>query len=280
MAWLVVMLLFKGMSSTKSAGLALQSQFLRSAVVEALAAVGEGRAQEGLNAVMNVPPRFGRNIWFLTVRGICQLHLGESKAAGASLEDALSVLPGFTLAHYMLVYRHWLAGEVEPAKRSLEKLVPLAAEDPLVWTLKGMVHQDAGELPDARAAYEKVLALRSGDIGARAGLAHVILDEGRPAAEIDLAIRNARDVAPRSPSVLLLEARWLQRSGQAGQAESTFQEALRQLTPGEQILRPKYESFAKSWGISVPAATPSSPSSSAPRDPGGPERPPAAGTTG
>lgn len=280
MAWLGAVLLFKAVSSTKGAGLALQPQFLRSAVNEALAAVGEGRAQEGLNAILNVPARFGRNAWFLAVRGLCRLHVGESQPARASLEDAVTVLPRFAFAHYVLILRHWLAGDLEPAKRSLETLVNLAPDDPLVWTLKGMVHLDAGELPAARAAYEKALAIRPADIGALAGLAHVILDEGRPAAEAELAIRNAREVAPRSPSVLLLEARRLQRSGQAAEAETMLQEALRQLTPGERLFQPKYESLARSWGINVPAAAPSSPSSSATRDPDGPERPPAAGTSG
>jgi Zn-dependent protease with chaperone function/Tfp pilus assembly protein PilF len=280
MAWLVVALAFKALSSSKGAGLALQPPFLRSSVIEALAAIGEGRSQEGLHAILNVPPKYGRNAWFLAVRGLCQLHVGQSQPARASLEDAVTVLPRFAFARYMLVFRHWLAADGEAAKRSLETLVPLAADDPLVWTLKGMVHQDAGEQPAARAAYEKALALRSADIGALAGLGHVILDEGRPRAEAELAIRNAKEVAPRSPSVLLLEARWLQRSGQAAEAESAFQEALRQLTPGERLLQPKYESLAASWGISGPAAAPSSPSSSGPRDPGGPERPPAAGTSG
>lgn len=126
----------------------------------------------------------GRGHW-----GRVRVLLAKEDLAGAK-EAVLATLeasPNHAAALNMLGRLHMVAGEMEAAAEAATRSTQLAqdgrqvsrADQAEAWALRGRMHEDARERPQARAAYEHALELDDLVVDALLGAGRLFLTEGR-----------------------------------------------------------------------------------------------------
>lgn len=228
---------------------------LRRAVVEAFAAVAEGKPERGLEALQRLPDPWTRDAWFRVARGSCLLQSGRKGEAAEDFRAAAEADPTMGLAWVELAITLLLSGDAARARDPIERACALAPEDPIPWKLKGTIHRERGEFQEAKESFSRVCALKPGEPAGLAGLALTAMDEGRPDAEIDALLDQALASGPRNPSAMLAHARRLKAAGRPAEALQRLREAVDGLGAGEyRIWIPYYESLARRWEILPPSA--------------------------
>ncbi len=135
---------------------------------------------------------------------------GQGDAASQHMETALELNPEFQQADILLVLNHLqkrdFPAAIDAAKayqrRHLTSVTP--------YNLLGKVYQEAGQPEEARASFERALALDSGDPAANHNLAQMaIADEDLAAARkyYDAVLAEHEDSVPTLIQLAMLDAR-------------------------------------------------------------------------
>ena len=143
-----------------------------------------------------------------------------------ALNEALAALPDDVPARVLLARLKGSKGETEAAERMAEELVKLHPDRFDVWSLRGDLHRAAGRGQQAVEAYEKALEIRPTHMQSHVAVLRARLREGgREAAERQLA--RMREVAPRHPVTLLVDAEIALYKGENARAREVSQQLLR-----------------------------------------------------
>lgn len=232
-------------------GLASQPSAVRRAVTEAYAAIEEGAPEKGLEPLAEVS---ATNAWVLSARGTCLLVAARFAEARTALEAALAKDPRPLATRYNLALSLFMSGDLDGAKARMTEVCKLAPHDSMGWRVLGTILADMGDQDGAREAFARALRIKPAEPMSRAGLAHLAMDEERPAAEVDALLAAAEEMGPRSGAVALARARAQVRRGAREEAAQNFAEAVRRISyPELKFWVPYYEAQARRWGIVPPA---------------------------
>lgn len=163
----------------------------------------------------------------------------EWQAALAHLESLREARPNFWViqleyarAAYMIL------GPTEAIEAALEHSLELEENNPAALILLGQVHEDQGQLEEAKAFYQRALAYRPGDPLVRHGLARVLSRSEQHADALVLYTELVRE-SPRDVRLRMELAVSLERSGSIDTARVQFREVAKRHTDplqGHQIL--------------------------------------------
>jgi tetratricopeptide (TPR) repeat protein len=105
------------------------------------------------------------------------LAAGEEARAIELLERAIAIDSRTPYAYYFLAEAHHAAGRPALARPFLDRAAQLLAKEPYwlgrVYALRGRMSEDEGRSGEARAAYERALAVWPRNAVAAAGLSRV-----------------------------------------------------------------------------------------------------------
>lgn len=247
--------------SMKDASLDPQMQAL--AGHTALLSNDYGKATEYFEKATKLMPKSAE---LRTALGVSKLGKGDPDAAISELEmaatlDPKSPRPGFALVQAELQLRHF--DKAMAAVQALEKQRPKDAE---LQYLKGTVLQAQGNLPGARAAFEKAVALNPVLVAAVANLARLDVQDNKPdAAKKRFEVLLAAD-KKNIPAMMAL-AELARRQNQPGQVTAWLEKAVAEnpdlaapaLTLAEQYMRTRQESKALTLMRQVQTAHPTDP---------------------
>jgi putative PEP-CTERM system TPR-repeat lipoprotein len=107
--------------------------------------------------------------------GAVRVMYGETAQGFADLEFASKADQDSIQADLVQVFAHVRRNEPELAMKAFAVIERKRPNDPQVWTIKGTLFQSQGKIKEARAAYEKALALRPDFLAAAANLARLDL---------------------------------------------------------------------------------------------------------
>lgn len=149
--------------------------------------------------------------------GVARMAGGDAEAAFADLENAAQMDDSAFQADLALVMAHLRRGETDKALEAHAQLERKQPDNPLVHNLRGGLMLAKRDIPAARAAFEKALALRPDYLSAAVNLARLDLAERRP----DDALGRVRAVVERNPKNVeaLLTLAELQRATGAASAD-------------------------------------------------------------
>jgi tetratricopeptide (TPR) repeat protein len=119
--------------------------------------------------------------WLGRVEG----HHERLQAAARALELALRSEPGLDEATVRLGRVRWRLGEPATARQALEQVVARSHDEHLLylaWLFLGRVHEDAGRVAEAEAAYRTAATLDRQSQTARIALSHLLFAGGDEAA--------------------------------------------------------------------------------------------------
>ena len=178
--------------------------------LNANALLREGKTNEGIELLSKVAELQPDSPVAQVRLGAGLLMGGQSDAATQHMETALELNPEFQQADILLVLNHLqkrdFPAAIEAAKayqrRHLTSVTP--------YNLLGKVYQQAGQPDEARAAFERALALDKGDPGANHNLAQLAIEDEDLAAarsyyEATLAVHQ--DSVPTLVQLAMLDAR-------------------------------------------------------------------------
>lgn len=142
--------------------------------------------------------------------GVARLAGGDTAAAFADLESAAQMDDSAIQADLALVMAHLRRGETDKALEAYAQLERKQPDNPLVHNLRGGLMLAKRDVPAARAAFEKALALRPDYLSAAVNLARIDLSERRP----DDALGRIKAVIEHNPKSVeaLMTLAELQRS--------------------------------------------------------------------
>jgi tetratricopeptide (TPR) repeat protein len=126
-----------------------------------------------------------------------------------------------TLVRYLLA-----AGRANAAKAAVDAALAAHPDAGAFHEIRGLLLEQQGNLPDARAAYRRATEIDGHDARALAGLARLAAADGDAEAAVDFYDRAA--ASDRSdPVPAIAAAELLARSGDSEQAQHRMEEALR-----------------------------------------------------
>jgi putative PEP-CTERM system TPR-repeat lipoprotein len=117
-----------------------------------------------------------------TALGMSKLGQGQSSGAVAELEKATNLDAKSPQAGILLVLTHLRLKEYDKALTTANALEKANPDNPLVQNLKGGIYLNKQDLSNARASFEKALALQPTYFSAVANLAQLDLQEKKPEA--------------------------------------------------------------------------------------------------
>lgn len=149
--------------------------------------------------------------------GVARMAGGDAAAAFADLESAAQMDDTAFQADLALVMAHLRRGETDKALAAHAQLERKQPDNPLVHNLRGGLMLAKRDVPAARAAFEKALALRPEYLAAAVNLARIDLSERRP----EDALGRIKAVIERNPKNVeaLLTLAELQRAAGAAPAD-------------------------------------------------------------
>ncbi len=127
--------------------------------------------------------------------GVARMASGDADAAFADLESAAQMDQAAIQADLALVVAHLRRGEADKALEAQLQLEQKQPDNPLVHNLRGGLMLAKRDVPAARAAFEKALALQPGYLAAAVNLARLDLAERQP----EGALARIRAVIQRDP---------------------------------------------------------------------------------
>ena len=145
------------------------------------------------------------------------------------------------------------AGRVPVTVAAADRATP-AMPAPEVWYASGRMAHGAGQLALAAQHYEKVLAMKSGHVGALNALAVIHAQQGRTDQAMALFAR-ARQLAPGTAHIHNNAGYALMRAGRLGEAEPALRRAL-ELDPHSVPTRQNLELLTQAQAERGPAAVP------------------------
>jgi hypothetical protein len=197
---------------------------------DSLLALVLGTAEESIGSVGQRPPGtpppatasqdpWAHQAW----RALRDTNRNRLEAAARALELALQSEPGLDEAAVRLGRVRWRLGEPAAAKQLLEVVLRRSRDETRLYLAQlflGRLHEDAGQLAEAEAAYRAAAALDRQSQAARIALSHLLLaggDEAASRAALDEALRPA---GHREHPDAFWEYPW----GHAGEADARFRE--------------------------------------------------------
>jgi len=152
--------------------------------------------------------------------------LRNSSRTEQALGEALAALPDDVPARVLLARLKGSKGETDAADRMADELVKGYPNRFDVWSLRADIHRAMGRGPQALDAYEKAIEIRPTHMQSHVAVLRARLREGgREAAERQLA--RMREVAPRHPVTLLVDAELALYRGDHIRARDLSQQLLR-----------------------------------------------------
>lgn len=115
-----------------------------------------------------------------TALGMSRLGLGDNEHAIAELGKAVDLDTKSTKAGILLVMTHMRLKELDKALVAVKGIEKDHPDNPLIQNLKGGIYLSKNELPNARASFEKALALQPTYFPAVANLAQMDLKDNKP----------------------------------------------------------------------------------------------------
>lgn len=163
----------------------------------------------------------------LGIRSDALLELGRYREAALAARRQMQIWPG-AAAQARAAHFHWLAGDVEAAKRGL--IAALRGRDARtpafnawLWSEVGRIYQHEGEYTDAAAMYRRSLAELPDYPPALLGAARAALGQGDAAAARDFAQAALEAAASVESAIALGDA--LFALGERAAAEATWRRA-------------------------------------------------------
>ncbi|MBP7614769.1 MAG: XrtA/PEP-CTERM system TPR-repeat protein PrsT [Thauera sp.] len=172
------------------------------------------RAEEHFERAAKAAPEDARA---LTRLGVARMAGGDVDAAFSDLASASRMDEGGIQADLALVMAHLRRGETDKALAAQAELERKQPNSALVYNLRGGLMLARRDVPAARAAFDKALALQPGYLAAAVNLARLDLAE-RKSADAVARIKAVVDRDPKSVEALLTLAE-IQRATGAPPAE-------------------------------------------------------------
>jgi Flp pilus assembly protein TadD len=147
-------------------------------------------------------------------RGVALLEQFRPEDAAAAFRHALGLDPQLALARVNLAIALLNVPEPEAAEREVRLAVVAKPDSPQAHYVRGLLARARNENAEAKAAFERVLALDPKDVGANVNLGQLLLQEKNYAAAM-AAFRVALDAEPHNASAAYNLGLALTRSGQA-----------------------------------------------------------------
>jgi hypothetical protein len=197
---------------------------------DALLALELGTAEESIGSVGQPPPAAPPPVTapqdpraYQTWRALRDANRIRLEAAAQALELALQSEPGLDEAAVRLGRVRWRLGEPAAAKQLLEAVVSRSRDGGQLYLAQlflGRIHEDAGRVAEAEAAYRAAAGLDRQSQAARIALSHLLLaggDQEASRAALDEALAPA---GRRNHPDAFWEYPW----GHAGEADALFRE--------------------------------------------------------
>jgi tetratricopeptide (TPR) repeat protein len=168
---------------------------------------------------------------------LSQVHLArnENRAAEAALLKAAELDPRLTGPYLGLGQLYARTGRHEEALAKLNGALKSNPQDPGLLMSSGIVHELMGDIPKAREAYEKVLAINPRFAPAANNLAWIHSEHGGDREKALALAQTARDVAPDDPRISDTLGWILYRRGSYQRALSLLQESVAKLPDNPQV---------------------------------------------
>jgi putative PEP-CTERM system TPR-repeat lipoprotein len=162
----------------------------------------------------------------LALRGEAYLATGNAAKAKESFEQALALAPSSGEALVGLARHAMIQKDAEGAERYVADAIAKDPKNPEVWMFRGAMLRFQNKLPEALAAYDKVLALEPGHRSAHIDKAHLEIGLGKfDAAKAD--IDAATKISPGNLMVTYTQALLDFTQGKHAAAQESLQKVLR-----------------------------------------------------
>ncbi len=143
----------------------------------ASASLAQGKGSEGVDLLLKVVELQPQSVEAQARLGAGFLAAGDEDLGIATLKDLLRSDPGYEQADILIVLNYLRTRQADEAVRAAEEYRDRNPESTTTYNLLGRAYAMAGRKDDARAAFQKALALRPDDPGANNSLAEFRLEE-------------------------------------------------------------------------------------------------------
>lgn len=149
------------------------------------------------------------------------IRRGDPEGARGVLLDLIAREPKSGEAHRLLGMAYRLLDSPREAEEAFRRAIGADKKNPAHHAEYAAFLEADGRLKEAERQFRGALAINRRFAPAAAGLAHLLLDQARPAEALQVTTPLASDPKP-SPSMLLLHARAQQEAGRLDNAERTL----------------------------------------------------------
>ncbi len=162
----------------------------------------------------------------MTAVGQAHLGLGNAAAAQAAFTTALAAQPEYVPAHLGQARLAASIGNFPQALAAVDSALRISPGDADAWQLKGDILRAQEQPAQALAAYGKAAEAKPGFVAAHSAMVSMLLQQKRPE-DAAKQVEVMKQVAPKHPDTLYLQALMAYRTGDFSGARERIQQHLR-----------------------------------------------------